>query len=150
MGEFIVQLPLTTDESSAQKTSGAETPVARSSKRTLVVDDNRDGADLLASLLEALGNVVRVAYDGETAVTASAEYRPHVVLLDLGLPKLNGYEACRRIRAQPGGEQRMIIAQTGWGQAEDHERTREAGFDHHLVKPIDPDVLGRLLGGLSV
>jgi CheY-like chemotaxis protein len=111
----------------------------------LIVDDNTDGADLLAALLERMGNEVHVAYDGEQAVAAEAEFRPDVVLLDLGLPKLNGYEACRRIREQSVGRRVLMIAQTGWGQVEDRQRTREAGFDHHMVKPLDPQALRKLL-----
>ena len=77
------------------------------------------------------------------------EFRPDVILLDIGLPKLNGYEACRRIREQPGGKEVVIIAQTGWGQDEDRQRTHDAGFDHHMVKPVDPTALMKLLAGLS-
>jgi DNA-binding response OmpR family regulator len=113
--------------------------------RILVVDDNEDGADTLGWMLEALGHAIRVAYDGEAAIGAAAEFRPDVVLLDLGLPKLNGFETCRRLRAQTEGERLTIIAQTGWGQLEDRRRSHEAGFDHHLVKPIDPGVLQKLL-----
>jgi len=100
-------------------------------------------------LMEATGNEVQVAYDGEAAVAATQAFRPDVVLLDIGLPKLNGYEACRQIRAQPGGEALLLIAQTGWGQDEDRQLTREAGFDHHLVKPLDPHALMKLLDGFQ-
>ncbi len=97
--------------------------------------------------MKALGHDTRTAYDGEAAVTAAAEFQPSVVLLDIGLPKLNGYEVCRRIRQQPGGDKVVIIAQTGWGQDEDRQRAEEAGFDYHLVKPVDmPDLLKILAG----
>ena len=113
------------------------------------MDDNRDGADSLAMLLRIMGNDIRTAYDGQQAVEAAGEFRPDVVLLDIGLPKLNGYEACRRIREQPWGKGVVLIALTGWGQEEDRRRSHEAGFDHHLVKPVDPDALMRLLAELQ-
>jgi CheY-like chemotaxis protein len=78
----------------------------------------------------------------------AGSFAPHLAFLDLGMPEVDGYEACRRIRAQPGGETLIIIAQTGWGQQEDRQRTREAGFDHHMVKPLDPHALQRLLADL--
>jgi CheY-like chemotaxis protein len=115
----------------------------------LIVDDNRDSADSLSMMLKIRGNATRTAYDGEAAVTTAREYRPDVILLDIGLPKLNGYEACRRIRQQPGGKSPIIIAQTGWGQDEDRQRTLESGFDYHLVKPVDPQALMELLAELS-
>ena len=114
-----------------------------------MVDDNRDGADSLAMMLRVLGNDTRTAYDGEEAVAASAEYLPDVVLLDIGMPKLNGYDACRRIREQPGGKDVIVIAQTGWGQEEDRARSRAAGFDHHMVKPLDPVAVTTLLAELE-
>jgi CheY-like chemotaxis protein len=131
---------------SQEKTEEAD---ARSTLRILIVDDNRDGAESLAMLLQILGNVTRTSFDGEEAVATALEFRPHVVLLDIGLPKLNGYEACRRIRQQPGGAQLLIIAQTGWGQENDRQRTREAGFDHHFVKPVDMAALMKLIVGWS-
>jgi CheY-like chemotaxis protein len=112
------------------------------------VDDNRDGADSLSMLLRMMGNKTRTAYD-EEAVAAAWNDRPNVILLDLGLPKLSGYEACRRIREQPGGKEIVIIAQTRWAQDDDRQRTQEAGFDHHLVKPVDPQELMKLLAGLQ-
>jgi CheY-like chemotaxis protein len=89
-------------------------------------------------MLKLMGNVTHTAYDGEEAIAAVGEFQPDVILLDIGMPKLNGYEACRRIREQLGGEKLIIIAQTGWGQADDRQRTQEAGFDHHLVKQSTP------------
>jgi CheY-like chemotaxis protein len=139
--EFVVRLPIVVDQSASLAAVLEVEPPSRSSLRILVVDDNQDGADTLATMLEYMGNVIRVAYDGEAAVAATAEFRPDVVLLDIGLPKLDGYEACRRIRAQPGGNAVVVVAQTGWGQVADRERTREAGFDHHMVKPVDPKAL---------
>lgn len=143
--EFIVRLPLTTEAMRPASQPQAEVAADGSSLRILIVDDNEDGADSLAMLLQQQGNDIRVAYDGEQALIASEEFRPDVVLLDIGLPKLSGHDVCRRLRAQPGGEQRVVIAQTGWGQPEDRERTLWAGFDHHLVKPLDAKVLDKLL-----
>jgi len=109
-----------------------------SSHHILVVDDNRDGADSLAMMLQIMGNETRTAYDGQEGLNMAGEFRPEVVLLDIGLPKLNGYEACRRIREQPWGKGVVMIAVTGWGQDDDRRRSHEAGFDHHMVKPVDP------------
>ena len=123
-----------------------QTPAAIGpARRILVVDDLRDSADSLALMLETMGHCVRVAYNGEEAVAIGASFLPEVALLDLGMPEVDGYELCRCVRAAPWGRTMTLIAQTGWGQGEDRRRTREAGFDHHLVKPIDPDVLDALL-----
>ena len=116
--------------------------------RILVVDDNRDSADSLGLLLEIPGNSVRIAYDGLHAVEMAAEFQPDVVLLDIGLPKLDGYQVAQRIRQQPGGKDVTLIALTGWGQEEARVRAKEAGFDSHLVKPVDPGLLLRHLGSL--
>jgi len=117
--------------------------------RVVVVDDSLDAAASLAILLELNGHEVRTAYDGLEAVSTADEYRPDVVLLDLGLPKLSGHDAARRIRAQEWGRHMVLIAVTGWGGAEDRARSLEAGFDHHLVKPVDPGGLMRLLASLG-
>ncbi|MGZ8160518.1 MAG: response regulator, partial [Methylobacter sp.] len=116
--------------------------------RILVVDDNLDVASSLAMLMEMMGNNVRMAHDGEKAVTVAKEFRPHVVLLDIGLPKLNGYEAARAIRQEPWGKNIFLIAATGWGQEDDKRKSKEAGFDLHMVKPIDPQALMKLLASL--
>ncbi len=113
--------------------------------RVLVADDNLDAASTLGALLSLLGHEVREVHDGEAAIAAAAEFDPHIVLLDIGMPKANGYEACRRIRVQPGGATRRIVAVTGWGQPEDLRRSEEAGFDRHLVKPVAVDALLPLL-----
>jgi PAS domain S-box-containing protein len=143
--EFFVRLPIIreVDESvPAQIIEGVAKPAAR---RILIVDDNRDSADSLGMLLRMQGNEVYTAHDGLEAVGAAAAFQPDVVLLDIGLPKLNGYEAGRRIRDQEGGDGRLLVALTGWGQEEDRRRSKEAGFDHHLTKPVDFTVLQRLL-----
>jgi DNA-binding response OmpR family regulator len=110
------------------------------SRRVLVVDDNEDAADSLAMLLSVRGDDVRIAYDGEEAVAAELDFNPEVVLLDIGLPKLSGYDVARAIRSVRGREV-LIIAITGWGQEDDRQRARDAGFDHHFTKPVDFDVL---------
>ena len=98
-------------------------------------------------MLKLMGNETHTAHDGLAAVAAAEEFRPDVILLDIGLPKLNGYDACRRIREQPWSKGTVIVALTGWGQEEDRRRSQEAGFDHHLVKPVDVNDLSKLLAG---
>jgi PAS domain S-box-containing protein len=118
-------------------------------RRILVVDDNRDGAASLAMLLSLTGHDARTAHDGLEAVELAEAFRPEVIVLDIGLPKLNGYDACRRIREQAWGKTMVIIAATGWGQEEDRRRSTEAGFDAHLVKPVDLAALHGLVAGLE-
>jgi DNA-binding response OmpR family regulator len=119
-------------------------------RRILVVDDNTDSASSLEKLLTMTGHEVRSANDGLTGVAEAERFRPEVVLLDIGLPRLNGYDACRLIREQPWGANMILIAVTGWGQEEDRRRSREAGFDGHLVKPVDLDELTRLLDEVAL
>jgi CheY-like chemotaxis protein len=114
-------------------------------RRVLVVDDNSDSAESLAMLLQISGNETRMAHDGLQAVEAAERFRPDVVLLDIGLPQLNGYGAARRIRDQPWGKTMVLIALTGWGQDEDRRQSQDAGFDAHLVKPVDYSALMELL-----
>jgi CheY-like chemotaxis protein len=125
-----------------------EAPRAAIARRILIVDDNKDSAESLAILLRMMGHEVTSAYDGEQALTAAEATRPDVVLLDIGLPKLNGYDTCRRIREKPWGQRIFFIALTGWGQEQDRRRTEEAGFDRHMVKPVDATVLTKLLASL--
>jgi DNA-binding response OmpR family regulator len=115
----------------------------------LVVDDNRDAASSLALLLQMAGHETSRAHDGPGALAAAEKERPEVVLLDIGLPTLNGYEVGRRIRAQPWGASVVLIALTGWGQEEDRRRSHEAGFDGHLVKPVEYAELMTLLDRLQ-
>ena len=112
-----------------------------------MVDDNKDSADSLAMVLRRKANEIRTAYDGLEAVQATEDFRPELVLLDIGLPKLNGYEVARRIRQQPWGQEVIIVALTGWGQDEDRRRSHEAGFDLHIVKPVETAALESLLAG---
>ncbi len=118
-------------------------------RRILVVDDNRDSARSMARMLKLLGNEVRTAHDGIEAVEAAEEFRPEVILMDVGMPRLNGYEATRRIREQPWGQSVTIIALTGWGQEGDRVQSREAGCDGHLVKPVNLPDLEKLLAELD-
>ena len=145
--EFVVRLPVVVEASVPPRADEEEVGDVKSALRILIVDDNRDGADSLSMMLKVMGNETRTAYDGEEAVAAARAYRPDVILLDIGLPKLNGYEACRRIRAEAWGKGLVIIAQTGWGAEEDRQRTHDAGFDHHVVKPVDLKALEMLLAG---
>ena len=148
--EFVVRLPVVVGESGLKtRTEEDEAAAPKSSLRILIVDDNRDGADSLVMLLRIMGNDTRTAYDGQQGVDVAGEFRPDVMLLDIGLPKLNGYEACRRIREQPWGKGVVLIAVMGWGQEDDLRRSHEAGFDHHMVKPVDPQDLMKLLAGLQ-
>jgi PAS domain S-box-containing protein len=141
--EFVVTLPAL-DEAPAPVRRRTSTP-AVASRRVLVVDDNLDGAESLAMLLRADGHAVTVAHDGPAATAAVATFKPEVILLDIGLPGMNGYEACRAIRSRPGGDSIVIAALTGWGQDDDHRKSREAGFDAHLVKPVEREALAALL-----
>jgi CheY-like chemotaxis protein len=111
----------------------------------LVVDDNRDSADSLAELLRLTGHDVRTANDGPSALELAKAYRPEVVLLDLGMPGMSGFDVARRVREQDGLRDVVLVALTGWGQDEDRRLTCEAGFDHHLIKPADPVYLEQLL-----
>jgi PAS domain S-box-containing protein len=128
--------------------TGARAPAAVDSiaRRVLVVDDSPDAAELLAMLLECEGHQTYQVHDGADAVRATERLRPDIVLMDIGLPNLNGYEACRRIRDHAWGAPIVMVALTGWGQEEDRERSHAAGFDLHLVKPVDRDDLLRIVG----
>jgi CheY-like chemotaxis protein len=106
--------------------------------KIVIADDNRDSADSMAMLLEAGGHEVHVAYDGVQAVETAGRTRPEVILLDIGMPKMNGFECARAIRGQAWAAATLLIALTGWGQEEDKRRALEAGFDRHLTKPVDP------------
>ena len=114
-------------------------------RRVLVVDDNQDSAVSLAMLLGLTGYETSTAFDGEEALAVANRFHPHAVLLDIGLPKLNGYEVCRCLRAAERSRELIIVALTGWGLAEDRRRSLDAGFDAHLVKPVDPVALQRTL-----
>jgi CheY-like chemotaxis protein len=124
------------------------TPAPR--RRVLIADDNRDAADTLAMLLEMSGYEVCVARDGEEAVSMAASFQPDAILLDIGMPRLDGYGACERIRLLPVAGAAFIVALTGWGNDADKDRARAAGFDRHLVKPVDPVQLLEILAAVPV
>ena len=150
--EFVVTLPkseppiLTMTDSDGQPPYVTKRSVAP--LRIVAVDDNRDAVDSLARILRMKGHDVRTGYDGIEAVEIAADFKPHVVLLDIGLPRLNGYEVAQRMRKLPGGSQIVLVAVTGWGQDEDRKRSEESGFDMHLVKPVDPLALDQLIASI--
>ena len=113
-------------------------------RRILVVDDNADAADSLAMLFQARGDDVRTAYDGVEALEAEADFRPDTILLDIGMPRLSGYDVARRVRDLRGAAV-LIVAITGWGQEQDRKRARDAGFDHHFTKPVDLESLVKIV-----
>ncbi|HVS64233.1 MAG TPA: PAS domain S-box protein [Thermoanaerobaculia bacterium] len=149
---FVVELPLARAPASTPAPAPVPTREKRGTakRRILVVDDNRDSVRSLATLLDIEGHEIFTAYDGLEAVEQAERARPGVILLDVGLPGINGHEACRRIREQPWGHDMVIIAITGWGQDNDRRRSQEAGFDHHLVKPIDVGFLLEQLGSSAL
>jgi signal transduction histidine kinase/FixJ family two-component response regulator len=144
--EFRVRLLLDADAPVvAPEPAQPEAAASEPARRVLVVDDSHDAVDALMLLLKRLGHDVRGVHDGAGAVQAAGDFRPDVVLLDIGLPGMNGYEAARRIRQQPWGRSMVLAALTGWGQEDDKRRSAEAGFDEHLTKPIELSALRRLL-----
>lgn len=145
--EFIVRLPVLVERTiqPTSPTTEDKQPAGMPKRRLLIADDLKDSADSLAMLLKLIGHEVRVAYDGEEAVLAAESFQPEVILLDIGMPKLNGYDACRSIREQSWGKNIFIVALTGWGQEDDRRRTAEAGFNSHLVKPVEIAALRKVL-----
>ena len=157
--EFVIRLPTYTrekleSERNSHSPSALEQSMmnaegtSRTQRRILVADDNNDALESLATLLQLSGHEVYTAANGAVALESAEQHRPEVVLLDIGMPKLDGYEVARRIRAQPWGQRITLVALTGWGQDSDRRRSQEAGFDSHLVKPLDLDKLTELLAGL--
>ncbi len=148
--EFTVRLPVVTLPQQTAALQSEESAAAAAKRRILVVEDNQDSAMSLRMMLELMGHDVQTAHDGVAAVEAAERFRPDLILLDIGLPKQNGYDACRRIRQQPWSSGMEIVALTGWGQEADRRRSREAGFDHHLVKPVELAALETLLAAPAV
>jgi signal transduction histidine kinase/CheY-like chemotaxis protein len=143
---FIVKLPRLVGTIAAEASDVvANDGKAASQKRVLVVDDNHDAAESLRVMMTLAGNLAEIANDGQEAVERARAFQPDVVLLDIGLPILDGYGVCRAIRAEPWGNRVYIVALTGWGQDEDRRRTKEAGFDTHLVKPVDPTLILKMI-----
>ncbi len=142
--EFRVRLPAGSMRAEDPPTATNE-PAAQDKLKVLIVDDNRDVAASLATFLQLIGHDVRVAHDGEKALQLAEEFHPQTMLLDLGMPGMDGYEACRRIRKAAWSRNMRLIAITGWGQDEDRRKSADAGFDVHLVKPVNPEALAHLL-----
>ncbi len=143
--ELVVRLPTSSEEDQAPLPTAPSVEERTSVRRILIVDDNQDSAASLAMLLAITGNETHTAHDGLEAVAAAERFRPQAILLDLGLPKLNGFDAARRIREQPWGQKMVLVALTGWGQEEDRRKSKEAGFDLHMVKPVDFHALLKFL-----
>jgi len=143
---FVVRLPVALTVTTDRPDEHNVVPKVRlSRRRILVVDDSEDGATSLAEMLNIMGNDTQTAFDGVEAVAVAEAFKPDVILMDIGMPKLNGFDACRRIREQPWGRNTVIVAQTGRGQEDDKRRSQDAGFDFHMVKPVTPDALEKLL-----
>jgi CheY-like chemotaxis protein len=136
--EFIVRLPLSTGKPGEPAEPGHEPETARRAKRILLADDNVDFANSLATLLSARGHEVHVVHDGAAALLEAERFAPDIAFVDIGMPKVQGYEVARRLRALPMTASCVLVAVTGWGHDNDRRRAREAGFDRHLVKPVDP------------
>jgi PAS domain S-box-containing protein len=143
--EFAVRLPVLIDQPEAKRPVPSAEEKRMAARRVLVVDDSADAAASLSMLLTLSGNTTRIAHDGLEALELAEKFRPEVILLDIGLPKLNGFEVCRRIRQRPWGRDVLVVALTGWGQDDDRRKSKDAGFDHHLVKPVDYTLLMELL-----
>jgi CheY-like chemotaxis protein len=147
--EFIVTLPTWKE---AERPSRAIEPGIKAphrQRRVLIVDDNVDAAESLARVLALSGHDVRTVYDGESGIEVVEVFSPDLVLLDLGMPRIDGYETARRIRRTPNGKQVLLVALTGWGQEQNRKQSRDAGFDQHLVKPADPQMLLQLLASIG-
>lgn len=146
---FTVSLPVARVEATSAAPVGGSFPAAAATRhRILVADDNTDVAESLGMVLRLMGHEVRTVPDGLQAVEQASAFAPELILLDIGMPGLDGYEAARRIRSQGRGRQVVLVALTGWGQEADRRRSLESGFDHHFTKPVDPADLERLLAEL--
>jgi CheY-like chemotaxis protein len=149
--EFIVRLPVLFEQPIPAHRVDADgngtSEATATSRRILIADDNRDAADSLAMLLRLSGHNVHTAYDGMDAIDVARSFKPELVLLDIGMPRLNGHDTCRRIRSESWGKDVVLLAVTGWGQLDDRRRTVESGFDAHLVKPVGPADLAKWLSG---
>jgi CheY-like chemotaxis protein len=143
--QFTIRLPaLAAQPVPASQEDRLATPSA-ASRRVLVVDDNVDAANSIATVLQLFGHNVHCVYDGPSALSAADEFRPEIIVLDIGLPGMDGYEVARRLRDRAAFQGTPIVAVTGYGQDEDRARSREAGFNEHLAKPVDPEALHKLI-----
>jgi signal transduction histidine kinase len=152
--EFAVRLPIVgaSEEAHTTTTTAIPLPTTKptgSTLRVLVVDDNAAAAYMLSRIVEALGNETKIAADGEQAIASAEAFQPQVIFMDIGMPRMNGYEAAERIRQTSWGKDLVLVALTGWGQEEDRRRTQAAGFNHHLVKPADLDQVQQLLSAVA-
>ena len=147
--EFIVRLPVGQVGQSPEEPMNGKSMAPSRPLRVLVVDDNRDAADSCAMMLKLSGHQVETAYNGTRALQVGESFRPHVVLLDIGLPDINGYEVARRIRDSAWGADLPLVAVTGWGKEEDRERAYAAGFDHHLTKPVVPEAVESVVSAIA-
>jgi CheY-like chemotaxis protein len=144
--EFTVKLPAVEGKAAAQAAADIpERAELHTGCRVLIVDDNEDAADLMAEALESMGHSTRVAYDGPQALRVVGDFVPDVALVDIGLPVMDGHELARRLRESPRLARLRLVAVTGYGQESDRQRSREAGFDAHLVKPVDVDRLADVI-----
>lgn len=144
-----MNIPLPAIADNAADSPPGQAPVGHMhSVRVLVVDDNRDAADTLSALLELLGHTVQVAHDGHAALDAVLDFRPQVVFLDIGMPGMNGYQVAEAIRNERRFDQPLLVALTGWGGEDDRERTGAAGFDLHLIKPVDLAAIDKMLSNV--
>jgi CheY-like chemotaxis protein len=142
---FTLVLPIQTRQAAERPRTLAPAAGETPPMRVLVVEDNVDGAATLADLLRNAGNTVEVAHDGRRGIELARAFHPAVMLLDIGLPKMDGYDVCRLIRRQPWGKDMLVVAMTGWGQDNDRRKAKNAGFDAHLVKPVDFAALNEVL-----
>ena len=147
--EFRVRLPIVAGPKAEEEVQIQAVKLPASGKRALIVDDNKAAADMLSMVVAMLGNEVRTAYGGLEGIEIAAKFQPEIVFMDLGMPLMDGFETARRLRQQPGGQEMMLVALTGWGQDADRQRTREAGFRHHLVKPAGRSDLQQLFAELE-
>jgi CheY-like chemotaxis protein len=147
--EFVVHLPALAGALPTAESRVERTPAGGRRLRILVVEDNQDAAESLAMMLELWGHEVRVAYDGAAALRQAEAATPDVIISDLGLPGMDGYELARQLRARPGSGRVVLIALSGYGRDEDRRQAAEAGFDHHLVKPPEMDMLLQLIGNVA-
>jgi CheY-like chemotaxis protein len=142
---FVVRLPIVLQLVNAQSASEDRSADLQSDRRVLVADDNEDSAQSLAMMLKMMGSETKTAHDGVEALEVGAAFEPHLVLLDIGMPRMNGYDTARRMRQESWGGSAMLVAMTGWGRDIDKRRSQEAGFDEHLVKPIEMEALEMIL-----
>jgi CheY-like chemotaxis protein/two-component sensor histidine kinase len=147
--EFVVRLPRSIEQIQVISTRERQAPGSIRTLRVLIVDDNRDAADSLNLLLTSMGQNVCVAYDGRCAISAAKTFKPDVVLLDIGMPQMSGYEVARALRTDASAAKAALVAVTGWGQEADRERAKEAGFAYHFVKPISEETLRLILAEVS-